>query len=1154
MAHLSLSLLGPFQATLAGEPVTGFASAKVRALLAYLAVEADRPHSREVLAGLLWPEWPDSEARSHLRHSLANLRKAIGDRPLSGDRQATPPYLSITRETIQFNRASDCWVDVAEFRALAEGDQPSQWETAATLYGGPFLQGFSIRDSAAFEEWSLLVREQIQRQALAVLHRLSEQDEARGAYERAQGYAWRQLELEPSHEEAHRQLMRLLALDGQRSAALAQYESCRRTLAEELGVEPGVETTALYERIRDGAIGRRPERPAALHNLPATTLPLIGRKAELAEVVRLLRTPSCRLLTVVGPGGIGKTRLALEAATRLLAEDQDDLCAHGVYWVSLAPLQSVETIVPTIAQALNLVLYGGREPKEQLFDYLRPKTMLLILDNAEHLLRQHLLRDRASPQRSSDVASLVRDILHAAPQVKVLTTSRARLNVQDEHLFAVAGLEYPEEGKGPLPGSAEDLAAYSAVELFVHVARRERPDWVPASQDLAQVACICSLVQGMPLAILMAAAWMEMLTPAEIVSHMSAGTSAEPDIDFLEAPWRDLPERQRSMRAVLGHSWSLLSERERAICRGLSVFRGGFTYQAARQVTGATLRDLMALVNRSLLFRAPTPLAASSPEFQVEGRYEMHELMRQYAAERLNELPAVEGEIRDAHCATYASASQGWEPDLKGPRQRVVLAEIEADIENVRAAWHWAVERGQVERLDQAAGGLCHFYERRGRYHEGEALCRMAVDRMRESSNRGTAAVELRVLAKVLAWQGVFTPGLDSTLQLLHQSLALLDSPALADQDVRQEKAFVLKHIGWITFDSDLERAARLAERSLSLYRALDDRWGVVGVLHDWAFARHSLGALGEARRLMEESLALSRALGDPWEIGRSLGHLGLITVDLGLLDDTERLMREGERVRQEIGGQADLAQVTLVHGWVLFLLGELDQACSLLADSLTRFKNVGYTGFIYVYVYAILSSTEAHLGRYEQARAHGQAGLALAQDLGFQWGRGACLAVLGWVALAEGAYADAHALLQESAVQLETSPLWALYPTLAVLGYAALGLGRRAQARGHLGEALRSTAALGSHGSLAYALPGIALLLSEEGEVERAIELYALASRHPFVAHSRWFGDVAGRHIAAAAQALPPHAVAAAQERGRARDLWATVRELLSELGEPEG
>ena len=260
MPLLSVSLLGPFQVTLAGEPVTGFESDKVRALLAYLAVEAHRPHRREALAGLLWPDWPDRAARKNLRNGLVNLRQAIGDR------HATPPFLLITRETLQFNAASDCWLDVAAFRALA--DQAGQltvrqWEEAVALYRGSFLEGFSPKDSAAFEDWSLIVRERLQRQALAVLHRLAGYYEQRGEYEQAQSCAWRQVELEPWDEEAHQQLMRALALGGQRSAALSQYETCRRLLVEELGVEPAPETTRLYEQIRDGELEHPRGVPAA---------------------------------------------------------------------------------------------------------------------------------------------------------------------------------------------------------------------------------------------------------------------------------------------------------------------------------------------------------------------------------------------------------------------------------------------------------------------------------------------------------------------------------------------------------------------------------------------------------------------------------------------------------------------------------------------------------------------------------------------------------------------------------------------------------------------------------------------------------------------------------------------------------------------------
>ncbi len=254
MARLVLSLLGPFQVTLDGEPVTGFESNKVRALLAYLAVESHRPHRREVLAGLLWAEWPHRAALSNLRYALCKLRGTIGDRDVC------PPFLLITRQTIQFNTASDYWLDVAAFLegvAVGRAGHPAidRLEQAVALYRGSFLEGFSIGDSAAFEEWALFKREQIGRRALSAFYRLAACYEQRGEYEQAQSYAWRQLEMEPWDEEAHQQLMRVLALSGQRCAALAQYETCRRVLAEELGVEPAAQTTRLYEQIRDGRLG-----------------------------------------------------------------------------------------------------------------------------------------------------------------------------------------------------------------------------------------------------------------------------------------------------------------------------------------------------------------------------------------------------------------------------------------------------------------------------------------------------------------------------------------------------------------------------------------------------------------------------------------------------------------------------------------------------------------------------------------------------------------------------------------------------------------------------------------------------------------------------------------------------------------------------------
>ena len=345
MARLSVSLLGPFQVTLDGQPVTDFKSNKVRALLAYLAVEAERPHRREVLAGLLWPDWPDRDALSNLRYALSDLRRAIGDRARAGGRDADPPFLLITRATLQFNAASDFFLDVTAFRHLTGLKDPSALEEAIALYRGSFLEGFSLGDSPAFEEWALFARERLARQMSSALHQLAAGYEQRGEYEPAQSFARQQIELEPWDETAHQQLMRALSLNGQRSAALAQYEACRRLLAEELGVEPAAETTRLYVQIRDGKL-RAPASSAPPLDLAASLPPFLD-EAEPAEVVHpvfvarewelaqldafldLALAGQGRVVFVTGEAGTGKTALIQEFARRAQQAHADLIVASG---------------------------------------------------------------------------------------------------------------------------------------------------------------------------------------------------------------------------------------------------------------------------------------------------------------------------------------------------------------------------------------------------------------------------------------------------------------------------------------------------------------------------------------------------------------------------------------------------------------------------------------------------------------------------------------------------------------------------------------------------------------------------------------------------------------------------------------------------------
>lgn len=646
-AKLQLNLLGAPEVYLHDQALS-FETNKSRALLFYLALNSGW-HPRDLLAELLWPDMPTTQARKNLRDGLTQLRAAVDK------------WLVTETQRVEFAHTAPHKLDVTCFVSDLQHGRATRHlpavEAALRLYRGDFLMGFHVRKAQPFEAWVAQKREELHTYAIAGMEWVAEQYCARQDYQAGLAVSNRLLMLEPWRESTHRLQMQLLAFDGDRSGALQQYERCRQILNDELGVSPAVDTVTLYAQIkREQLPGKarakietstlpQPTKstgmPKVRHNLPAPTTTLIGRTQELAYLRHFLDDPERRLLTIVGFGGVGKTRLAQTAIHHLVAQpDTERLFKDGIYQVALTGVSAITELDATINRgepALPLLraiadvigfTFNASEPLlAQLVNYLAPRQLLLLLDNFEHL--------RA-------LAHVVATILQGAAQVKILITSRERLQLQSEWLLRLEGLPV----RSPDEGREEEGQTNEAISLFLQRGQQADHRFIAGASDRQSIQRICHFVGGLPLAIELAAAWLPLLTPEAIAQQL------EENYDLLATTARDVPERHRTMQTVLDYSWRLLTPAEQIILLRLSVFRGRFTHDAAASIGQTTLPTLMQLVDKTWLWRTMPATRDEGGDYTIH--FELHQLSRQYLAKERAAQPILDSATQAAYATYYA--------------------------------------------------------------------------------------------------------------------------------------------------------------------------------------------------------------------------------------------------------------------------------------------------------------------------------------------------------------------------------------------------------------------------------------------------------------------------------------------------------------------
>ena len=902
-------LLGTFRVSVADRTIEegSWRLRKAANLVKQLALASGHRLHREQAMDLLWPDLGRRAASNNLRRVLHAARRVL-------DPTAGSHYLVSQDDSIALCPGGDLWVDVEAFEEAAatahRSRNPAAHRAALDLYAGELLP------SDRYEVWVEDRREQLRRTYLTLLLELGGLYEERGEYGRAIGTLRTVVAEEPANEEGHAGLMRIYAGSNRQAEAFAQYERLYEVLSKKLGAEPSNAIHRLREEIAGGTFqsagipGHLQEEPtdASKHNLPPPRTSFVGREREIVEIKRALAMT--RLLTLTGAGGSGKTRLALEVARDLVGIYED-----GVWFVELAPLTEGELVPQAVAQIVGVSERPGQPLVDTLAEILRVRELLLVLDNCEHLV------DAA--------AGLADTVLNSCPEVRVLATSREALNIAGETNRPVSPLIVPALQSEP---TVEELEGAESVRLYVERAQHRNPSFTLTTENARAVAEICRWLDGMPLAIELAAVRTGAMSVEQISERLKSS------FRLLNSGSRMTTLRQRTLQGALDWSHDLLKNPERVLFRRLSAFMGGWTLEEA-EVVGAgnsigkceVLELLSGLVDKSLIVAGVTGGGAA--------RYRMLELIRQYALEKLDESGEAEA-VKRRHAEYFLALAEESEPCLRESEQERWLGRLETEYDNMRTALSWALECCEAELGLRLAGALEPFWDGRGYYDEGRRWLEEALKK------GGRLPARAKALEK-LGWLAYDQGDLDRAVEVAEEGLKLGDEVEIENCRTARFRD-ILGNVARI--HGDFEGASILFEESLALYQEAGDEWGIARSLLQLGRVAVGRGDHERAIELYEEGLSLSRKSGYAAMLPLYLIDLGyefLLQGDHGraaaLNEEALALYRERGRRGNRVAGLGEHAQTALNNlGWVELARGDYERAQGLYVESLELSKELG--------------------------------------------------------------------------------------------------------------------------------------------------------------------------------------------------------------------